>query len=150
MPVYIVSKHAAVETRSKRSAKQDYFLSVPGGACKHSLIHSFDCMRLATVHNFRYVSLRYSFVSYGVHRCTTSLQRMMSCRAGTPSALDGLDPSRFVPTEGDAYCEWTEDYRPGGLHPVSLGDVLKDGRYRIIRKLGNGAYSTVWLVKDAQ
>ncbi len=38
-------------------------------------------------------------------------------------------------------------YRPGGLHPVALGDVYESSaaRYKIIHKLGWGAYSTVWL-----
>lgn len=39
-------------------------------------------------------------------------------------------------------------YRPGGYHPVHLGDILKDGRYTIIHKLGHGSFSTVWLVRD--
>ncbi|KAK0619505.1 kinase-like domain-containing protein [Immersiella caudata] len=38
-------------------------------------------------------------------------------------------------------------YRPGGLHPVYIGDVYGD-RYEIIDKIGYGRYSTVWLVKD--
>ncbi|EON65280.1 CMGC/SRPK protein kinase [Coniosporium apollinis CBS 100218] len=41
-------------------------------------------------------------------------------------------------------------YRVGGYHPVYLGDFLKDGRYRIIHKLGFGGYSTVWLAKDEE
>ncbi|KAF1842922.1 serine protein kinase [Cucurbitaria berberidis CBS 394.84] len=39
-------------------------------------------------------------------------------------------------------------YRKGGYHPIRLGDILKDGRYRILHKLGWGAYSTVWAVRD--
>ncbi|KAK2603198.1 hypothetical protein N8I77_009672 [Diaporthe amygdali] len=39
-------------------------------------------------------------------------------------------------------------YRPGGYHPVSLGDRFKDGRYLIRHKLGWGGFSTVWLAKD--
>lgn len=39
-------------------------------------------------------------------------------------------------------------YRAGGYHPVHLGDELKENRYRIIHKLGWGAYSTVWLAMD--
>ncbi|KAF1351893.1 kinase-like domain-containing protein [Delphinella strobiligena] len=39
-------------------------------------------------------------------------------------------------------------YRPGGYHPVHLGDELKENRYKIIHKLGYGAYSTVWLARD--
>jgi hypothetical protein len=45
-------------------------------------------------------------------------------------------------------CEWSEDYRPGGFHPIDLGDTFKDGQYRVIRKLGDGSFSTVWLVVD--
>ncbi|KAJ5543324.1 hypothetical protein N7461_009327 [Penicillium sp. DV-2018c] len=44
-------------------------------------------------------------------------------------------------------CEWVEDYRPGGYHPVVLGDVFNH-QYKIIRKLGEGSYSTVWLAHD--
>ncbi|CAG8121190.1 unnamed protein product [Penicillium salamii] len=43
-------------------------------------------------------------------------------------------------------CEWVEDYRPGGYHPVVLGDVFN--QYKVIRKLGEGSYSTVWLAHD--
>lgn len=41
-------------------------------------------------------------------------------------------------------------YRPGGFHPVCLGDTFKNGRYKIHHKLGWGGYSTVWLAKDAK
>ncbi|GAB7342877.1 hypothetical protein MBLNU457_g0998t1 [Dothideomycetes sp. NU457] len=42
------------------------------------------------------------------------------------------------------------DYRPRGLHPVVLGDTLKDGRYTIRQKLGFGGFSTVWAARDNQ
>lgn len=51
----------------------------------------------------------------------------------------------------DRYVE-AEDlnvYRPGGYHPVHLGDIYNNGRYTVLHKLGYGSYSTVWLVKDA-
>ncbi|KAG4268041.1 CMGC/SRPK protein kinase [Fusarium proliferatum] len=44
--------------------------------------------------------------------------------------------------------EYPEAYRPGGYHPVNLGDVLNDGQYKIIRKLGDGCFSIVWLAHD--
>lgn len=39
-------------------------------------------------------------------------------------------------------------YKPGGYHPVSLGDCFRDGRYIIHHKLGWGGFATVWLAKD--
>ncbi|KAM0665997.1 hypothetical protein ACQRIU_005341 [Beauveria bassiana] len=45
-------------------------------------------------------------------------------------------------------CEWIEDYRPGGYHLVLLGDLFNDGQYKVIRKLGEGSFSTVWLARD--
>ncbi|KAM3481361.1 hypothetical protein MY5147_000752 [Beauveria neobassiana] len=41
-------------------------------------------------------------------------------------------------------------YYYGGLHPVCLGDESKDGRYRVVHKIGRGGFSTVWLVRDTQ
>ncbi|EEU37169.1 uncharacterized protein NECHADRAFT_78359 [Fusarium vanettenii 77-13-4] len=41
-------------------------------------------------------------------------------------------------------------YQPGGYHPLRLGQVLKNGRYRILHKLGWGSYSTTWAAKDEQ
>jgi serine/threonine-protein kinase SRPK3 len=42
------------------------------------------------------------------------------------------------------------NYRPGGYHPVVLGDTLKDGRYKIHHKLGYGGFSTVWVARDSK
>ncbi|KAI3109579.1 hypothetical protein CBS147333_5564 [Penicillium roqueforti] len=39
-------------------------------------------------------------------------------------------------------------YRKGGYHPVTLGEYLKDGRYKVLHKLGWGGYSTVWAARD--
>ena len=43
--------------------------------------------------------------------------------------------------------DW-EDYCKGGYHPVQIGDSFSDGRYTVVRKLGWGHFSTVWLAKD--
>ncbi len=40
-------------------------------------------------------------------------------------------------------------YPPGGYHPAHLGEHYGDGgRYKMLHKLGNGTYSTVWLAED--
>ncbi|KAJ6089380.1 hypothetical protein N7467_004596 [Penicillium canescens] len=39
-------------------------------------------------------------------------------------------------------------YKPGGYHPIKLGDHLKSGRYKVLHKLGWGGYSTVWAARD--
>eukprot|EP01066_Platyproteum_vivax_P011519 Platyproteum_vivax@DN5233_c0_g1_i1.p1 len=48
---------------------------------------------------------------------------------------------------GESDDEGTEGYRPGGYHPVNIGEVYH-GRYGIIQKLGWGHFSTVWLALD--
>lgn len=44
--------------------------------------------------------------------------------------------------------EDSEDYCKGGYHPVHVGEEYKEGKYTIVRKLGWGHFSTVWLSKD--
>lgn len=38
---------------------------------------------------------------------------------------------------------------PGGYYPVKIGDLF-NGRYHVVRKLGWGHFSTVWLCWDLQ
>ncbi|EAW17522.1 putative protein kinase [Aspergillus fischeri NRRL 181] len=45
--------------------------------------------------------------------------------------------------------ESLEKYKPGGYHPVMIGDMLH-ARYRIVDKLGFGGYSTIWLARDTR
>ncbi len=40
-------------------------------------------------------------------------------------------------------------YKPGGYHPVTIGNLLHN-RYRVLDKLGHGGYSTIWLAWDTQ
>ncbi|KAG6118918.1 hypothetical protein E4U13_008142 [Claviceps humidiphila] len=68
-------------------------------------------------------------------------------------------PRNFVYTSVEAEVENQTRYKRFGLHPITLGDVLpkpltcvsdvnKEPRYRIMLKLGFGAFATVWLARD--
>lgn len=72
-------------------------------------------------------------------RCTHSFHSSHS-RAPPPSseAVYLQDPD----------LENLENYRPTGFHPTSIGAILKDGRYKLVHKLGFGGYSTIWLARD--
>ncbi|KAJ5288449.1 Srpk [Penicillium antarcticum] len=52
----------------------------------------------------------------------------------------------YEPLEG---VERFENYRPGGYHPIQIGDHFH-GRYRVVHELGHGSYSTAWLARDEQ
>ena len=77
--------------------------------------------------------------------------RTVSLRADRPSNV--MDPD-FLTYHYQIRTLWGEEqlsrYEPGGYHPVHLGDLFKDGRYRIVDKLGFGGFSTVWLARDSQ
>ncbi|KAG1652904.1 hypothetical protein FOA52_015926 [Chlamydomonas sp. UWO 241] len=48
----------------------------------------------------------------------------------------------------DSDDEGSDGYKKGGYHPVSVGQEYNGGRYTVLRKLGWGHFSTVWLVLD--
>ncbi|KAG6098822.1 hypothetical protein E4U30_007512 [Claviceps sp. LM220 group G6] len=69
------------------------------------------------------------------------------------SWLQRLNLTRHVQRPAPRYTtnldvENLDRYEPGGYHPVALGDVLKDGRYKILHKLGWGSHGTTWAAKD--
>ncbi|XP_064430787.1 SRSF protein kinase 3 isoform X3 [Mirounga angustirostris] len=63
--------------------------------------------------------------------------------APAPRMLQGLLGS------DDEEQEDPKDYCKGGYYPVKIGDLF-NGRYHVVRKLGWGHFSTVWLCWDIQ
>ncbi|KAM9668119.1 SRSF protein kinase 3 isoform 2-T2 [Dama dama] len=63
--------------------------------------------------------------------------------APAPQMLQGLLGS------DDEEQEDPKDYCKGGYYPVKIGDLF-NGRYHVVRKLGWGHFSTVWLCWDIQ
>ena len=77
---------------------------------------------------------------------TRLVARLVSTQAPMASS------STSFPSWKDLFCgidaEPLHRYRQGGYHPTHLGDTFKNGRYKIMHKLGWGSYGTVWLAKD--
>jgi serine/threonine-protein kinase SRPK3 len=59
------------------------------------------------------------------------------------SSSSGDDTAGATADEEDS-----EDYCKGGYHPVSVGETYNNGKYVVVRKLGWGHFSTVWLSRD--
>ncbi|KAG5838884.1 hypothetical protein ANANG_G00228410 [Anguilla anguilla] len=73
----------------------------------------------------------------------------------TPSQPLSPPPPDFTPPppellgSDDEEQEDPSDYCRGGYYPVKIGDLF-NGRYHVVRKLGWGHFSTVWLCWDLQ
>ncbi|KAL2868946.1 serine/threonine-protein kinase [Aspergillus lucknowensis] len=90
----------------------------------------------------------------------TDLKPIVTNDPATPSAdqpaatTEGVPPSRSASSSSGEELETTaeeedsEDYCKGGYHPVQIGELYNNGRYVVVRKLGWGHFSTVWLSRD--
>ncbi|KAL9117541.1 MAG: hypothetical protein Q9187_005923, partial [Circinaria calcarea] len=68
----------------------------------------------------------------------------ISAHTGAVALLNDEDFLGFVEN-----AEPFSGYHASGYHPVHLGERYGDGgRYKMLHKLGNGTYSTVWLAED--
>ena len=62
--------------------------------------------------------------------------------------MKAIQKFQFVPGED------VEDicmYKPGGYHPVKLGDIFQsqsNSKYRVLQNLDSGSFATVWLATD--
>jgi serine/threonine-protein kinase SRPK3 len=69
-------------------------------------------------------------------------------KTATMNRSPSSSSSREDAAETTADEEDSEDYCKGGYHPVTVGEQFKDGKYTVVRKLGWGHFSTVWLSRD--
>ncbi|KAJ8393497.1 hypothetical protein AAFF_G00059700 [Aldrovandia affinis] len=67
----------------------------------------------------------------------------------TPPPPDFTPPPPELLGSDDEEQEDPSDYCRGGYYPVKIGDLF-NGRYHVVRKLGWGHFSTVWLCWDLQ
>lgn len=94
-----------------------------------------------------------------VLRNSANVHEMIYSSASTPlshkpaygSAMNRSPSSESSSDDGTENAgdeEDMEDYCKGGYHPVHVGEQYKDGKYTVVRKLGWGHFSTVWLSRD--
>ena len=74
----------------------------------------------------------------------------LSHNKSTMSRSSSSSSARDEGAEATAEEEDSEDYCKGGYHPVTVGETFKNGRYIVVRKLGWGHFSTVWLSRDTE
>lgn len=79
-----------------------------------------------------------------------------SSSSKTTAASTSTSNANTVPSHVHAdgrykrYQETQADYRPGGYARIREGDRLNHGRYEIVKKLGVGHFSVVWLAWDRE
>ena len=79
---------------------------------------------------------------HGRHIAATHRRMDSIINPDTPPQAEA--PVEYIPLED---IERPDRYRPGGYHPISIGDCL-GGRYEVVHKLGFGTYATTWLARD--
>jgi serine/threonine protein kinase len=83
----------------------------------------------------------------------TAAQQPKGQQQGAPGPRPDDDVGSYKSGSGtecsDSDFEGNAGYRRGGYHPVHIGEVY-NGRYTVLKKLGWGHFSTVWLSLDAK
>ncbi|KAK0739396.1 kinase-like domain-containing protein [Apiosordaria backusii] len=78
---------------------------------------------------------------------TTDHTPDQSGRGDDVPAAESKETAAVGVGDSDDADEGRDAYHPGGFHPVYIGDVYAE-KYEVMRKIGYGRYSTVWMVKD--
>lgn len=105
-----------------------------------------DDIQQTHCHNrFDLMAFAWALPRCAFHLRSTSRLRIVSKPMSTHQDCSQMDQPLHV-SSIDA--EPLYRYRQGGYHPVTLGQYLKAGRYKVLHKLGWGGYSTVWAARD--
>ena len=75
---------------------------------------------------------------------------LLEADPGLRKDRDLTDAHYWIQDPDEGKFEDAERYREGGYCPITMYQMLKNGRYRVAYKLGNGHHSTVWLAQDLQ
>jgi hypothetical protein len=89
----------------------------------------------------------YQNLASAEHGLTRSLLALL-CRTAHATNQSPTSSDMDAEDQVTADEEDSEDYCKGGYHPVTIGEKFKDGKYTVVRKLGWGHFSTVWLSRD--
>lgn len=73
-----------------------------------------------------------------------------SSSASNTRSISVTSSTVTVPSVPDRIIEPLDYYSKQKFHPVHLMDTFQDNRYMVIRKLGYGSFSTVWLARDSK
>ncbi|XP_038151894.1 SRSF protein kinase 2-like [Cyprinodon tularosa] len=80
-------------------------------------------------------------------KTSSSKSHTSSKKPSCPPSLQKRSPSPEPPGFYEEQQENPSDYGIGGYYPVEIGDIFVD-RYQVLKKLGWGHFSTVWLCWD--
>ncbi|TFY83308.1 hypothetical protein EWM64_g704 [Hericium alpestre] len=80
------------------------------------------------------------------YKASAQLQQLFSTQSTKVVPVPDANGAAMPPKDEEP----PADYNVGGYLQIKVNDSFKDGRYLVLRKLGWGHFSTVWLVKDHQ
>lgn len=100
--------------------------------------------------DYYYSSLDTPSLGYSAASASATSSEETSTQSNTARANAGKRPKiRYNPLTSISRHEKLKYYRPGGYHPIHIGDRLgESGRFAVMRKLGYGTFGMVWMCWD--
>lgn len=159
-PGFVSKPHTKSENKDKISTQNS--VQFHGTSEYHNIIMERDDSKLFKQH-FENKAKAKKMPHIATPSATSNLSLALKSGAGENlsdeelQAGAGISSHEILEDEDEDYSSCDEkneeslkDYKPGGYHPAFKGEKYKDGRYVLVRKLGWGHFSTVWLARDSQ